>query len=324
MAFVSTGNSSRTILGALPGNVFSGGKTVFGPVVSGVLASSVFGPAPISPFGGPQTYFGPTPGITEPVNNVPDTFDSTQFKLLTTIRENYSKNLATKNYEKIPSSITKYLALLHSLQKIKITNANLLLLIQVVSNVLTGSLNANSLYSSYAYNEIAIITLTKRIQEILSNINVINTSKGEGQFTAVKTVRLSPIFNYYIHLYGMPEPGVGFDMNKLAFLKTIPAVQERILAENMKAKQLMEQMQAKANAKAKAKPDEINKPVNVTFAPTRPTKPHTNILSEIKPTIKEVTKATPTISNKLANMIKRKQQQKQAYKPLQFTKTNPE
>jgi hypothetical protein len=35
-----------------------------------------------------------------------------------------------------------------------------------------------------------------------------------------QTFQLAPLFRYYIRLYGVPEPGVGFDATKLALILT--------------------------------------------------------------------------------------------------------
>jgi hypothetical protein len=295
------GSSARSLLGAAPGSVFGGGTTVFGP---------------IGTFGGPQTYFGPLAGNTAPVNNVPNTFDPTQFSILKTVHDTYSNNLATKQYEKIPHSITQYLSLINSLKNFKITDEKLLLMIQIASSVVTGSLNANTLYSSYAYNEIAIITLTKRIQEILSGINVIETSKGVGQFTATQLVKLTPIYNYYIHLYGFPEPGVGFDPAKLAFLKTIPAVQERIAAYDAK--------RANLPATATSTPAVPEKKVDVSFAKNRLPKTSTGEASQFSSmsfASKDIKVAPGTrTSTKFDEVFKRRQKQK-AMQTLELTKS---
>lgn len=146
-----------------------------------------------------------------------------QVNLLTTVYNQYVKLLAEKNYEQIPSNYQKYVGLLQQLKRIKIKDYKLQTLLYIVENGLMGSINANNLYQRYAYDEIKVGLLNKRIKEILSDKNVKETiAATSGQFLATKTFKLSPLFSYYIYLYGMPEYGVGFDPVKLNFVKSLP------------------------------------------------------------------------------------------------------
>jgi len=148
---------------------------------------------------------------------------STQITSLQTIYTQYTKLLANKSYELIPSNYTQYLTLLNQIKSINVTDYQLQMLIFIAENALVGSINANTLYQRYAYDEIKVGLLNKRIQEILSGKNMVDTaSSTTGQFTATKTFKLAPIFSYYVYVYGMPAFGVGFGHNKLNFLKSLP------------------------------------------------------------------------------------------------------
>jgi hypothetical protein len=148
---------------------------------------------------------------------------SSQITSLQSIYSQYTILLANKSYELIPSNYTQYLTLLNQIKSINVTDYRLQMLIYIAENALLGSINANTLYQRYAYDEIKVGLLNKRIQEILSGKNLVETvSSTTGQFTATKTFKLSPIFSYYVYVYGMPSFGVGFDHNKLNFLKSLP------------------------------------------------------------------------------------------------------
>lgn len=147
-----------------------------------------------------------------------------QINTLNTVHQNYSLLLSEKKYEQIPSNYVTFLKLLNSLKSINVLYDSVLsLLIRIAENALTGSMNVNTIYTSYAYNEIKIALLNKRIEEILSNKNVIHTiSSTSSTIVATKTMKLSPVYSYYVYLYGCPAYGVGFDPSRLAFVQSLP------------------------------------------------------------------------------------------------------
>ena len=152
-----------------------------------------------------------------------DTITSEQLTALNNIFNSYTSLLANKSFESIPNNYTKYTQILTQLKSIQIADPNLELLIQIAENSLTGSMNVGSIYTSFAYNEIKVALLNKRIREILSDKNTQQTANNvSGQFTATQNFTMAPIFSYYIYLYGMPEYGVGFDPAKMAFLQSLP------------------------------------------------------------------------------------------------------
>lgn len=146
-----------------------------------------------------------------------------QIATLNTIHLNYSLLLAEQKYEQIPANYIVFLKLLNSLRTIVEYDKNLSLFIKIANNALVGAINANTISASYAYNEIKIALLNKYIEDILSNKNMIkNMSSTTSTMVATKTMNLSPIYSYYIFLYGLPAYGVGFDPMKLAFIKKLP------------------------------------------------------------------------------------------------------
>ena len=151
-----------------------------------------------------------------------------QIQVLETVHSSYSNMLADKKYENIPSNYAQYIRLINQLKAIHVYDDKLQLLIQIAENALVGAVNVNAIYSGFAYNEIKINLLNKRIQEILSDKNVMNTATDgiSGQINMVKVFKLSPLYSYYIQLYGMPEFGVGFDPVRIAFLQNIPELKE--------------------------------------------------------------------------------------------------
>jgi len=152
-----------------------------------------------------------------------DTITAEQLTALNDIFNSYTSLLANKSFESIPNNYTKYIKILTQLKSIQIADPNLQLFIQIAENSLTGSMNVGAIYTSYAYNEIKVALLNKRIREILSEKNTQHTADNvSGQFTATQTFTMAPIFSYYVYLYGLPDFGVGFDPAKMAFLQSLP------------------------------------------------------------------------------------------------------
>lgn len=146
-----------------------------------------------------------------------------QFATLQTIHDSYSALLATKNYESVPNNNVSYMTLLASLKSINVDDSRLRLLVNIAQDSLNGAILVNDVYSKFAFNEIKIALLNKRIKEILTQANETQSSEASGQIQITQFIKLSPIYNYYVFLYGMPLYGVGFDPQKLSFLEKLPA-----------------------------------------------------------------------------------------------------
>jgi hypothetical protein len=146
-----------------------------------------------------------------------------QYNLIKEIHDMYTLVLASRKYDKIPTNYDHYLSLLNNLSTINVTNTTLHLLIDIVAKTLTGCMNVINIYENSMYNELQILLLNNKIDDILSNKNNKNVIADEanfsGNFSVNKTFKLSKFYSYYIYLYGLPEYGVGFDPAKLQFLK---------------------------------------------------------------------------------------------------------
>ena len=146
-----------------------------------------------------------------------------QYKMLHQIHTIYTLALAMREYDKLSPDYDQYLTLLNDLNTIDTTDPTMKLLIGIVEKTLIGCMNITTVYENSIYNELQIHILTNRINDILSNKNTIDIiadpTNISGQLTIQKTFKLSKIYSYYIHLFGMPEFGVGFDLHKLKILQ---------------------------------------------------------------------------------------------------------
>ena len=138
------------------------------------------------------------------------------------INNNYISNLLTRNYESIPTDETSYLSLYNSLliELEKTKDKNTRILINMTLSGLKTSLDTQNLYREnqnlIKNNEI----LTQRIDDVLSNKNNKNVmSSTSGKINMEKSFKLSPMYSYYITMYGLPEYGKGFDEKKLEKVK---------------------------------------------------------------------------------------------------------
>jgi hypothetical protein len=93
------------------------------------------------------------------------------------------------------------------------------MMMNIVETGLLGSFNMGVLYTNNAYDEYKLTMMHKEEQDILSKKNQKTTiNSTEGQLSAEQTIYLSPLYNNYISMYGMPSFGVGFDPDKLMFV----------------------------------------------------------------------------------------------------------
>ena len=164
-----------------------------------------------------------SPNYTKGDTNIVDVLTPEQYAIIQQIHDQYTYEMAERNYDNIPGDYNQYLTLLNSLNTINVSNTTMQFMIDMVEKALIGSMNIVTLNDSAMYNELQILLLNNRINEILTDKNTINvvseSSNVSGQFSLQKTFKLSKIYSYYIHLYGMPAFGVGFDRKKLLFLQ---------------------------------------------------------------------------------------------------------
>jgi hypothetical protein len=146
-----------------------------------------------------------------------------QMNIVRKIHELYTLMLASRKYEKIPSDYDQYVDLLTQLTDITVTGSALQLMMNIVEKTLIGCMNVTSVYEINLYNELQVLLLNTRINDILTDKNkkhvVGDSDNVSGHIAVQKTFTLSKIYSYYIYLYGMPEFGVGFDVDKLKFLR---------------------------------------------------------------------------------------------------------
>ena len=103
-------------------------------------------------------------------------------------------------------------------------------MINIVENALTGALNMSSLYMNNLYGEYKIKILKNRKADIESKRNQTASMGGsQGQFNLGKTLYLSPIYNNYVNIYGLPKYGAGFDPERL---KAVEKLMRMIVEEN--------------------------------------------------------------------------------------------
>lgn len=143
---------------------------------------------------------------------------------LTAIQTLYTSKMASKEYQHIPTDFSQYLKLRNlannSVSKHK-KNAALSILFQITVDAITGAINSYGLNTSNTETKIQNLYLQKTIEEIISGVNVQNAfHETSGTLSMQQSFQLAPLFRYYIKLYGLPEPGVGFDPVKLSVVLT--------------------------------------------------------------------------------------------------------
>lgn len=151
-------------------------------------------------------------------------FGTELINTLNRIETYYVGKMAKRKPLEIPDSFPSFLALndtmLNAISKQK--NTNLRLLFQIARDGMDGALQCRAHTIENSDLNIQVMMLNKKNEDILSGKNEVKAvGETAGQFTITKTFKLAPIYSYYIHLYGMPAYGVGFDPTKLSLLSTI-------------------------------------------------------------------------------------------------------
>jgi hypothetical protein len=137
------------------------------------------------------------------------------------VQEFYTMNLADRKYDKIPQDYQKFLHLFNTVTTSynKVSNKDIKTLLKVTQEGLQGAMNAYGLNVTVTDLTFKNTLLQNTINDMISGKNVKSAfSSSAGQFTIKKSFTLAPLFSYYIMLYGMPEPGAGFDQHKLSVL----------------------------------------------------------------------------------------------------------
>lgn len=152
------------------------------------------------------------------------TITNTELQCLLTIQQMYTAHLANRTYADIPVDYTQYLNLLQIAEAARVkysSNTALTVLFQITVDGLTGSINAYGLNTLNIETQVQNTYLQGVIQEIINGINVNRAfDRNVGTFAMSQNLTLAPLFRYYISLYGVPAPGVGFDPVKLSLVLT--------------------------------------------------------------------------------------------------------
>lgn len=149
-----------------------------------------------------------------------------QAAALVSVHDLYSLPLGQKKYETISVNYVQYLALLKTLKTIDLRDPVMNNLLLIAQNSIIGAVNSVAVSTNFSYTKLKVVTLNKYIDDILSDKNVKSAlSEGiSGNISATKIFNLSPLLSYYIILYGLPLKGVGFDMDKMAFIQSLPSL----------------------------------------------------------------------------------------------------
>lgn len=152
------------------------------------------------------------------------TITSLEMQTLMTIQQMYTAHLADRTYTDIPVDYTQYLRLRNIAERARIkysSNTALEVLFQITVDSITGAINTYGLNTQNIETQIQNTYLQGVIQEIINGVNVNKAfDQNVGTFSMSQNFSLAPLFRYYIGLYGVPAPGVGFDPTKLSLVLT--------------------------------------------------------------------------------------------------------
>lgn len=169
-----------------------------------------------------QDYFVDMKESLNPLESITEEY----LNVLDTVKYVYGDRMAVREYENIPRSPEEYVKLLANLKDLKDERSEMefKLLIEIAETALIGSYNSLSLYGENIVTAADKVRLEKKVSTILSEVNKATTVSGAkmiNTFTITQNVKLAPIYNYYILIYGIPCADEGFDPNKLSFLSEI-------------------------------------------------------------------------------------------------------
>ena len=147
-----------------------------------------------------------------------------ELQSLYSIQTLYTINLANKTYTNIPVDFSQYLKLRtianNAVLKYR-DNPALSILFQITVDGITGAINSYGLNTLNTETQVQNLYLQNVLQEIINGVNVTKAfDDTSGTFSMVQNFQLAPLFRYYISMYGLPAPGVGFDPVKLSLILT--------------------------------------------------------------------------------------------------------
>jgi hypothetical protein len=146
-------------------------------------------------------------------------FTKQQVGAIKQIENLYTLNLSKQKYEDIPRSLEQYIALNAALSKTRVafkSNSDISLLLRIVSEALICSIYAYGLNVSNIQLTVQTNYLQDVIDELLSGQNIKPAfDQNIGGLSMLKELKLAPLYLQYIKIYGMPQPGDGFELAKL-------------------------------------------------------------------------------------------------------------
>ena len=159
---------------------------------------------------------------TNPLDSITDEY----LKVLDTVKYVYGDRMAEREYENIPRSQEEFIDLLANLKDLKDerSETDFKLLIEIAEAALIGAYNSLALYGENIVTAADKVRLEKKVDTILSEANratTISSAKMTNSFTITQNVKLAPLYNYYILIYGVPAADEGFEPEKLSFLSDI-------------------------------------------------------------------------------------------------------
>jgi hypothetical protein len=148
--------------------------------------------------------------------------DDLNHNYLITLENFYGQNAANRTFEFIPTGLklhdNLYVAITNIIEQA--TDYRMILIMTLVRELLDAAYNGRKIYGQSLLLTADKANLQQQIQQILSNKNVknIDACGARGQLSVTKSFKLAPVYNYYITVYGIPQPGVGFDPIKVKYL----------------------------------------------------------------------------------------------------------
>lgn len=145
-----------------------------------------------------------------------------QRAMLNTIESQYTIHLEDRQYEKIPNDLETYLRLYQALSNTRVTyrtHKDVSLLLTITAEALAGAINAYGMNAQIIELHIQNLYLQGVIETLISGVNIKPAfDMNSGGLSMTKELKLAPLFMYYMQTYGTPEPGDGFDPNKLTLI----------------------------------------------------------------------------------------------------------
>jgi hypothetical protein len=167
----------------------------------------------------PVTTLGGAVLVTSGTGGSCVSFTRQQVGAIREIENLYTLNLSKQKYEDIPRSLEQYIKLNAALNKTRVafrSNSDITLLLRIVSEALIGAIYAYGLNVTNIEYSVQVNYLQDVIDELLSGQNVKPAfDQNIGGLSIMKELKLAPLYLHYIRIYGMPQPGDGFELAKL-------------------------------------------------------------------------------------------------------------